>query len=432
MPFDNTIDKPQAEFINWITTAEAAYDGISGEYTKARSYIENEQAPTVIPGNKQYVQFNLITDRVNRGIGDLVSSEMTPALTGGGRINEPKRILFQDILEENMFQESILPTVGSYFYGEGFCGLKFMYNPRRVSKYGIGKPMIEVLIPGELLLDPTSRHGDHSDDIFRIHKSQVPLQYAKERWPEKSKEITKSVASDKGAETGIEFVDLYEIEYRITEITTREIQGIDVQIEREVYYMTTYANRVVELEPPSPTGYPTFRLIPVIHTPRTSQRGNYPFGLYAILGNLQDSLNVTYSVMLDAVKASIKQTVIARGADTEEVTQAKDELAKVNGFINFKNVAARVDVVTGNPIPPALVQWADLIRFVMDEVIGSYAPNRGQVTGELSGKAIQGLQSAGRLPDLAKKKHIEKAFTHLSACIFHAMENAKVIPHPRS
>lgn len=403
-----------------IDAAESNYGKVKAEYEKAREYIENDQAPTTIPSGKEYVTYNLLTSRVRRSIGELVNARINPVILGAGQLTTAVRELFNDILEENKFQSYVIPTIGNFFYGEGYSGLKFVDNRRKLSKYGIGSPEIMALRPDELWLDPNSRDGLHADDVFRIHPRRMRLEYAQERWPKFAKEISESVYLADPSQDEIKYCDVYEVEFR--EVVQEEIeipQGV-IQVEREVFYVAKHVNKTVQVEPPTPTGYPIFRLIPVIHTPRTQAAyGKYPFGLYGLLGQAQDMFNITHSVMLDAVKASIKQAIVARGATPEEEEQHRMELAKTTAYLNIKNIQGRLDIVQGPPLAPALTQWADRVRFMVDEQSQTYAPDRGQVSGELSGRAIQSLQTASVVPELTARAHIENALNDLAVCIYH-------------
>lgn len=405
------------DFLNWIDNAESNFGKVKSEYTTAREYVENKQTPSNVPANKEYVQKNLITDLSRRRQGEIVSAEITPAVVGGGKMAKAKRELFFDILENNKFRQHVFPAAISFFYPEGYAGLKVWENPRLKSKYGIGCLKIGYLKPDELLLDPDARDGYHEDDIFRVHRKKIPLDYAKQRWPESAKDIYPSeelLTSNDNQTT--KYCDLYEIEYR--ESVLKSEGGIDT--EEEVFYIVKVINKKVVVEKPQRTGYPVFRMIPLIHTPRHESAGKYPMGLYALLGAIQDSINVSLSVALDAVKASIKQFVFMTGVKPSEAENIKDELSKTTGVHASMNTAAKMNVLTGNPIPPALLQWISIMEQAFDNVSGAHDPEKGQLgSRELSGKAINSLQLAGAIPEIASLANIETALTDVAICIYH-------------
>ena len=408
-----------SDFTDWIDAADSNWGNVKDEYEEARKYFENEQTPSDVPEDKEYVQYNLITDLVRRKAGEVVSGQITPILLGGGESKLARRELFLDILDESKFQQYVLPSLVNYFYNEGLGAIKFAPNPFKRSKYGIGAPTIYFLRPDEVRLDPNSRDGMHFDDIYRIHAKRIPLETAKGHptWINKDK-ITASMELDtqrSGEITQIQFCDLYEIEYYQTEYSRDENGN---RIEEDIWYRVKYINKVVQVEAPVKTGYPVCRIIPAIHTPRTLvDKGRYPFGIYALIGQNQDQLNVVESVMLDAVKASIKNFVTGKGVNPEDEGKVRDQLARTNGVYFTSNPQADIRVIPGNPITPALVQWADRTRFRFDEQTGSSGSQRGQEVGQLSGRAINSLQAAGSIPELTAKANLENALTDLGVCI---------------
>ena len=419
--------------MNWTTKiefAESSWGKVQDEYTKAREYYEDEQTPSDIPAGKDYIQENIITDTVDRSAGALLSGDIHPVLIGGGGMAEEAKQLHTDILEANDFKELILPVEINRFYCEGMGGFKFVDNPFKEDRYGIGFPEIHSIAHGRLLLDPDSITGMHNDDVYRIHKERRLKTYALDKWGRnkngrKNKlwdEIEASVAENYTGEE--EFIEVYECEYWKYKFSTNKDElGNVVRKERKVYYMTTYINKTVEVVKPIETGYPCFRLIPMIHTPRMSgEFGCYPMGLYKKLGQQQDQMNITASVVLDVIKASIKNLKITKGAKDDEFIEFKRQAAKSTGAVNFSNPNMRVEEFSGNDINTGLLQWHQWMRSSFDDIRGS--SNQAQqfqsaASGQLSGKAINNLQFAGTLPEYAKKTNIELALKGLSTCIFH-------------
>jgi len=403
------------DFIQWIEASESNYGQVKREYEDARNYFEDEQEPTGVPSGKEYVTVNLGNDLVRRRVGEVVSGGIRPALIGGGRAAKPLKYLFLDILEENKFIQNKVANSANFFYNEGLSGYKFAFNPFKKSKYGIGMPVIDFLRYDEIWLDPDARDPLHEDDKFRIVPKRIELEYAKDKWPDSADEIQESLLlTDTGDQTEIKRVDLYEIEYRETVFTEENGK----RIEEDVFYICKIVNKNVVVEGPEPTGYPVFRIIPLIHTPRILNKGKYPFGIQKITRKTQDQINVIESVILDWVKAAIKQLIILRGATTDEEAKVKSEAAKTTGVVTLRNPNARLDVVTAEPIPPHLSQLAAIKRMSFDEISGSYAPERGAVAGELSGKAIRSLQTAGIIPEFASIANFNNALTDLGVCIF--------------
>jgi len=419
------------DFTNWITFAESGYGKVKPEYGDAREYYEDEQSPSSVPSGKDYIQENIITDTIDRAVGQLVSGEIRASIKGGGAKAVPLKELHDEIYDDNDFKTKIVPKNANQFYCEGLSGWKFVENPYKVGRFGIGRGEIYALLPGELLLDTNTKDGMHDDDLFRIHYKQELLKNALEKFgrnPSGSKnkkwnEITESTANQSGVETE-RHVDIYEIEFRNLEFVQRTTSdGRKYREEKDVYYQCIVINKTVLAREPKPTGYPTFRIGVMIHTPRYSvSKGRLPMGLVKKLKQTQDQLNVTSSVMLEAVKASIKQLVFGIGLMEGEDAILKHEAAKTNGVFTTRNPQAKINVEFGNPIAPALVQWHDLSRSRFDDIRGS--SNQAQqfqsaAAGQLSGKAIGQLSFAGVLPEYTKKTNIQASYKDLSRCIIH-------------
>jgi hypothetical protein len=415
-------------FEEWIVQAESSYNKVSDEYDKARDYYETEQEPSDSPSDKEYVVDDIITDTIDRSVGQIYSGEISPILTGGGELAKPAKELHDDILEANDFKESVLPQNLNYFYCEGLGGFKFLDNPYKISRYGVGFPEIHILMPGQLLLDTNARSGMHEDDVFRIHVTRMRIDEAQERfgrYPSGKKsplwdEIAESADDYSGMDTREPgFCNMYEIEYIVPTFSTID----KIRVQRDIYWMTKFINRVVQVQKPAKTGYPCFRLIPMIHTPRKNINfGRYPFALYKKLGQRQDLLNVNSSVTLEAVKTSIKNLIWATGLKEDEQTQLKKQAAKTNGFFATQSPQAKIQLLQGNGIDPALLQFDQISRQKVDDIKGSSSQAQqfqSAAAGQLSGKAIGNLQFAGVLPEFAKKVNVEAALKELSTCIFH-------------
>ena len=278
--------------------------------------------------------------------------------------------------------------------------------------------------------------------MFRIHSDRIELEYARKRWPEFASEITEGTDSRAGDNDTVRYADIYEIEYKVKEIENiktgiairNEKTGTPMtdkkgnvifgnkEVERDVFYITKYINRRVQVLEPEKTGYPIFRIIPLIHTPRVSDdKGRNGFGLHELLKQSQDLINVANTVLLECVKASIKQMITAMGASEDEQAEHKENMAKTNAYFGSRNPSARIQIHQGPPLPPSVVEFAERVRFMADEIEASYAPDRGQVSGELSGRAISNLQIAGSVPEITSKNNIRTALTDLAVCIFHYM-----------
>ena len=146
----------QDDFKDWIVKAEANFNKVRSNYEKDREYFENVQAPSNVPSDKTYIVENRLVDLNRRLPGQIVSGKINPSLKGGGDMMRPVSELFKDIFEENKFKEHHLENTANHMYCEGYAAFKYRYNPRKISKYGIGRPEIFSLMTDELWLDPDS------------------------------------------------------------------------------------------------------------------------------------------------------------------------------------------------------------------------------------------------------------------------------------
>lgn len=400
----------QTKFTDWLENDESSYNIVDTEYTNARKYFEHDQKPDGVPSDKEYIEENLVTDLVFRLMGQLIGGKISPVLKGGGAMGLPIKELFMDILEKNKFKEFIIENLANYFYVEGYTGLKLNFNPFRRSPWGIGFPEIYNLRPNALLLDSNSIDPYHSDDMKRTHKLSMPLQEAKERFPEQADDISASYEEQRSGNNTEDFVDLYETQFRRIRIENRE--------EVEEFFIGKCINKTTMVKPEwqesfiVPSRFRRFSLIPVFHTPRI-KTSIYSFGPVWRIKDTQDQLNITSSVILDAVKASIKMPIATTGARVADEEKIKAELAKPNGYVNFEGANVKIHQLYAQPLVRPVVEWHEMTRHRFDEISGRFAPDRGEATGDMSGKAISLLQYRGTEPEYVMKAHIETALSEL-------------------
>ena len=421
----------ESDFKEWITAAESNWNKVKADYEEDREYFENMQAPSDVPDDKEFITENRITDLVRRLTGAMISGKVNIECRGGGKMSDPLKILMQDILRENNFRESLVENITNHFYCEGYAGWKYRYNPMRLSKYGLGKPEIFALDPDQLWLDPNARDMMHSDDIFRIHPQRILLSYAKERWPKFADKITESMSEVGTGDETEEFCDLYEIEFRETFFQSIASKVLDeqgkkksIRIEHERYYIVLIINKAVIVEGPQPTGYPDFRMGPFIHTPRKDVgKGKMPFGPVRLTAQTQNQKNILASIMQDIVKKDIKKLAIIAGGTVEDEVKYKQEASKEHGVLVLSSPDARVMFAPQTGLAPSLLQMKEMIDHRFDEATGKYAPQRGDIQGQLSGKAIAYLNSGGIESEYVAQNHLESGFTALARAIYHSIKN---------
>jgi len=420
------------EFTRWIDAAESGWTAVEQEYKDSRKYYEDVQTPSTAPSDKEYVSENLMTDLINGLTGQLIGGELSFVVSGGGSQGDAIRELASDIIERNMFQQRHVEPITNMFYTEGMGGIYTMFNPFKISQYGIGMPVIYHLLTsdGELLLDPDSRGFMHEDDVFRIFKQKRLIEYAEKKYTHLKGKIKPAHTTTKASRSGNEkYCDVYIIEFVTTDILTigqledeqlkknlltRFEEKTKVEIDR--YWQADMVNRTELAEKMKPTGFSRFRLQPVIHTPRI-QAQSYPMGIAKLMKGKQDQINTVGSVALEAVKSDIKNLLILVNVPTDQQKILEREAAKTNGIAAVHGQNVQIIQAERKGISPAIMEWYMWQRKSFDEVSGRYAPERGATDVGLSGKAIGLLQSRGQVPELTKKVHLEYAFTEMANVI---------------
>ncbi len=424
-------DYGETEFTKWIDSAESAWGDIKTEYREARQYYEDVQTPSTAPAGKEYVQENLITDLVNGLVGQLIGGEVGVVVNGGGEYNIPTKELVGDIMDRNLFVERHLEPISNHFYVEGLGGIYTLFNPYKVSPYGIGVPVIHHLLTSEqeLLLDPNSRGFMHEDDIYRIFKQPRLIEYAEKKYPNLKDKIQPAHRQKSAVRKDTEnFCDIYIVEYMTTDIL--EISKLDegrlkdrlrerydetTKIEIDQFWQVDMINRTMMGKPSEATGFNRFRLQPVIHTPRIQDK-SYPMGISKLMKGKQDQINTVGSVALEAVKADIKNLLVLVNVAPDQQKILQREAAKTNGVAALSGENVQFFQADRKGISPAVLQWYEWQRRGFDEVSGRYTPDK-EMSGQLSGKAIGLLQARGTIPELTKKFHLDYAFTEMANVI---------------
>ena len=424
-------DYGETEFTKWIDSAESAWGDVKKEYREAREYYEDVQTPSTAPAGKEYVQENLITDLVNGLVGQLIGGEVGVVVNGGGEYNIPIKELVGDIMDRNLFVERHLEPISNHFYVEGLGGIYTLFNPYKVSPYGIGVPVIHHLLTSEqeLLLDPNSRGFMHEDDIYRIFKQPRLIEYAEKKYPKLKGKIQPAHRQKSVVRKDTEnFCDIYIVEYMTTDILKiselnegrlkdrlRERYDETTKIEIDQFWQVDMINRTMLGAPSEATGFNRFRLQPVIHTPRIQDK-SYPMGISKLMKGKQDQINTVGSVALEAVKADIKNLLVLVNVAPDQQKILEREAAKTNGVAALSGENVQFFQADRKGISPAVLQWYEWQRRGFDEVSGRYTPDK-EMSGQLSGKAIGLLQARGTIPELTKKFHLDYAFTEMANVI---------------
>lgn len=395
------LEGDKLKFYDIISKAEAVYTQSQTEEEDARKYYEGSQAPEIVPNEITYVEHNKITDMVNGLVGQLLGADIDIQMRGGGEASIPYIELVYDMFERNKFNDRVKEPWGNFFYVEGIAPIEFYYNPRRKSQYGMGFPELIVRRPDQALTDPNSEGFMHEDDIHRVLRYRKTVAWAVGQWPDKKDEIFETSDLTGGNQTE-GHCDLYIVESVRTVITEED----GIKTEKEVYYKAKVINKIVVVEPEKETGFNRFTHQFAIHTARfiTSKR---PCGAVKFIKATQDEINADRTAAYMALKADIKNLFVSYGATDDEADTAMAQIAKTNGYINFRDTATKFEQIKKQGLSPAILQSIELAQRAFDEISGRYAPERGVVDQNISGRAIGMLHNRGKIPELTKKLHIQ-------------------------
>jgi hypothetical protein len=395
------------------------------EYADARDYYENRQAPDMDKDDPEYLVDNLTSDLVQRLHGNLVGSDININYIGAKKYSEPLRVLTKAILRETKLDSTGKSQLINSFLVEGLVGIKFGFDPYKKSIFGLGTPVAYIDDPENIMLDIGSVNRYHEDDVFRARKKRITLQESLRRWPDKKEEIISS--NEVITQSEVEYVDLYDMEYKYTSRetnTTGEITTVDK------YFEAKYVGKTVKVEPFTDTGYSRFTILPFFHSPRKSEvYGLRPMGIPMRVKSSQDLRNILRSIMLEVAKGSTKHLSVIIGARDSELKNWDKEAAKSFGRVAIQNENAKVIFVPDKPLPPALVQLDQMNRMSFDENAGDYAPERGETGGQdLSGKAIALLQNKGQLSQFTARENLESTFEELGNLIIETLKTKMTNP----
>jgi hypothetical protein len=427
----------------------AANKGDTG-YDNCREYYENSQKPSGADDNT-FITKNLITDYVNRQVSKLVAGDIEPTYIGAAEDLDALENLVFKMLEYNKFKEFLIEYFGNLFEVEGLAGWKYTYDPFEVSVFGLGTPTIRVLRPGvEILLDPNNPNPFNADnDVIRIMKQRMLKAEAKIRWP--NVEFSENSEEDSGNESAL-WVDIFEIEYKLNifypatltddpnvgqfkeaelpsfqkkkytgngKYTLYDPEAVEpedaedlLKIKIPTYFRCVLAGRTQWAEEPQMLPYDGFTIIPAFHTPRI-HTAKWPQSNLPLIMDIQDQINILYSVLTEVAEAAPKPIPYLTGVTDDEITRAKKQITKPDGMVWFNSPTARVSFPPSPQLPAQLVQFLEMNMAILDRIGADYSPSRGEVSGDISGKAILALQSRDDLTQFVQKKHIEASLVEL-------------------
>ena len=186
------------------------------EYTTAREYYENVQAPSAKKNGIEYLVDNLVQDLVKKLHGNLIGFAVDISYAGTGNFKKPLDVLTKAILKESGMNNIGKSKLINNFLVEGLGGLRLGYNPRRRPQFGLGAPVMFVDNPDRVLLDPDVDDEFHITDNIRGRYYRSTLKAAQLKWPDKAEEIAS--AQSVYEISSISYVDIYELEEKVTRV----------------------------------------------------------------------------------------------------------------------------------------------------------------------------------------------------------------------
>ena len=197
-----------------------------------------------------------------------------------------------------------------------------------------------------------------------------------------------------------------------------------VAIEQEIFFTCKVINKTLLVEPPEPSGFAGFTIIPSMHTLRHYGR-KLPMSPVAYLRDTQDRINATSSIMFQEAKKALKNPIILLGVDQNEFIKTKRHIAGVGEVFFWNNPNARLLQPSPSQLTPALIQQYQIDMDTFELVGNTNEPDRGQPV-DLSGKAIVNLQARADLPMYVPSIHLANSlvevFRRLLECVINKID----------
>jgi len=181
------------------------------------------------------------------------------------------------------------------------------------------------------------------------------------------------------------------------------------------------------LEPPKPTGYSGFTIIPSIHTVR-QWKHKYPASDVFYLRYEQDRINMLNSMIVDSVRKGLKNfTVITGVNDDQERSFVTRKIGNVAEILFLRESDARFQTFDTPSIPMQVLQSLEISNQNFETIGNTNEPDRGQPI-DLSGKAIQSLQARADIPVYVNTVHLESALVELFRRTLECMQQKLTSP----
>jgi hypothetical protein len=168
----------------------------------------------------------------------------------------------------------------------------------------------------------------------------------------------------------------------------------------------------VLVEPPRPTGYSGFTIIPCMHTIRQHTH-KYPASDVFYLRHEQDRINMLNSMIVESVKKGLKNFNIITGVNEDDEKAAfLRKYGRMAEVLFLRSPEARVNTLQTPTIPTQILQALEIANSNFEQIGATNEPDRGQPI-DLSGKAIQALQARSDIPVYVATVHLQNSLTEL-------------------
>jgi hypothetical protein len=385
-------DDTLTRLVNYFTEAEQATIESRGESETARDYYDGIQLTSkeysvLEKRNQPPVIDNKIKDKVDSLLGMEIETRTDPKAFPRTPAHEGAAEAATDAIRfvaDNNFLQQIKSECGNNMFVEGTGDATVTFNPKTK------EIEIKQVMWDRFFYDPHSRKKDFSDAKFLGEAIWIDVDDARQKYPGHAEEFDASVTQGHS-------------EYGETYADKPLSKWVDPQRERirivEIYYNENGWKRALIgrrslIEGGQDSVYlddmnrPTH---PHIARSAYVDRNGNRYGVVRRYKDLQDEHNKRRSKLLHLAS---NRNIVADAGAVDSIKQAKDELAKPDGYITV-NPGKRFEVLDNNAEIAAHTQ----LLLMTDQALSQTGPNEALqgASGRISGRAKQLDQQAGAI-----------------------------------
>jgi len=359
---------------------------------KCRDYYDHKQwtAEEVEKLNKRKqapIVVNRIQPKIDSLKGLLINQRTDPKAFPRTRKHEKASFAVTDALKfvhDNSEFDAVEEECSEDYFIEGTCACITELKPK-------GKDVVINRIPWDrYYYDPHSRNLDFSDKKWDGIVLWMDLDDAVEMFPEKEEELTQLVNMDSAG------ADTFEDKPIWIDRTRKRIKICqEYSKEKGTWYEIFYTYQTVLSHQESPyVDEDGDSVNPISSQSAYIDRDGNRYGPAWFWLDLQDEINHRRSKALHLL--SQRQTISRRGA-IQDVAQAKRELAKPDGHVEYDGEKGDFDILPTGDMATGQFNLLVEAKQNLDAISVNAQLSGERQQGDLSGRAIQSLQAGGML-----------------------------------